>query len=728
MRIALHAILLAGLLLMASCASPPTGVGTSGRVTSKTPSTHATSPSTPATTEPSSSASPTAQAYFGIVLDASGKPVANVAVTGYLLGNNGGGVVANDGSGIVGNNGSSLISDKGTSYKLLSTGLTATTDAQGHFTLSEPQGRPINVEADLSDTEKAIAFNVASDASGVQLQLAPTGSIMGSVTASKAPAVKHFIGVQVFVPGTSYFAATADDGSFVIHNVPKGTYALYATKSGLGNASVGGIEVESNQTASATLDLVVPTPTIASVTPDVAGPGATLRLTGTNFGATDGSTFSVSLGGASVSNPTRLDDHTITLTVPSGASSGNVNVTVNDISSNSKPFTLLSALTLTSPLNGLLVGGHDRLLATGTDATGTIPLAPGTLSWSSDNAAVDVDASGTATGVSAGAATISASSGSLKATFKLNATASAPAVATYQVIAAHAIGGLAYDSAGNLYEADGAQPSLWRITPSGDSTAIYAGAGWGNHVFEGAAVNAQGKIYLSEQDGNRILEVDASGTESVLAGPPDSQVLNANTQQIQGPSGLTNGSGGTVRFDAPQGLVLDGSGNLFVADSGNNCLRKIDAQGTVSTFVTGLAQPVALARDAQGDLLVACAGDDTIRMVTPQGAVSQLATSVGTDSSPFVGVAVAPGGKIYAVCAPVGGVSSTARVYQIGAGGSVTAIAGGNVAANTGAVDGPGSSATFFALSALTMTPDGNLIVGDASPGTGTLREILLQP
>ncbi|HEY9721676.1 MAG TPA: carboxypeptidase regulatory-like domain-containing protein, partial [Oscillatoriaceae cyanobacterium] len=607
--------MLVGSLLVAACSSLPSAVKPrTSTSTSKTGGTNDTTGQPSDNTQPTTTPdNPGTQSYFGIVLDESGKPVAGVPIVGYLISNNGGGVVSNNGSGLISNNGGGLVSDKGTSYKVLDTGMTATTDAQGHFTLSDPQGRSINIEADQSGTEKAIAFNVASDAAGVQLKLAPTGAIAGKVTASKDPTVKHFIGVQVFVPGTGYEAATADDGSFTISGVPKGTYALYATKDGLGNATIGDVKVASNQTASATLDLSVAAPTIASVTPAVAGIGATVTLKGANFGATDGAIFSVTCGGATVSNPTRSDDNTITFTVPGGASSNDVLVTVNGIQSTAATLDIISKITITAPMKVMLVGQTVQATVKAQDQSKkTIAVTPNEISWTSSAPSImSVDANGLIKALGQGQATITASGSNA---LKFTSYATGPLLTTDSVLDdsdVSDIGGVAYDSKGQIYVTDDESYIIERIDASGTAKAIYDDENdstfyWG---LGGLVVDGTGNTYACDVTNNRVVEIAADGTYSVLAGPTNAMAGDSGNC----PSGLTDGQGTAVRFDAPQDVARDASGNLYVADSKNNCLRKITPDGTTTTFVSGLADPVGLGSDAQGNLYVACAGDNTIR-------------------------------------------------------------------------------------------------------------------
>ena len=97
--------------------------------------------------------------------------------------------------------------------------------------------------------------------------------------------------------------------------------------------------------------------------------------------------------------------------------------------------------------------------------------------------------------------------------------------------------------------------------------------------------------------------------------------------------GFTNGTGTEAEFNYNFGIVIDATGNIFVSET-NHCIRKITAAGVVTTFAggtlgtadgTGTAaqfnNPIGLAIDAQGNIFVADAGNNRIRKVTPAGLV-----------------------------------------------------------------------------------------------------------
>jgi len=187
--------------------------------------------------------------------------------------------------------------------------------------------------------------------------------------------------------------------------------------------------------------------------------------------------------------------------------------------------------------------------------------------------------------------------------------------------------GLGYEQAG------GQTPAFWaaRVTTlAGDGMA---GAAEGNMPLTvarfadpyGVAVDQAGTIYIADAgDNNRIRKLTQGGTTSTLAG---------------GKEGFTDGQGAQAMFNTPSGIAIDGKGNLYVADTGNNAIRKVAPDGTVSTLAgSGLAGkadgkgrgaqfngPVGVAVDEDGVVYVADTYNDAIRRVAPDGTVTTLA-------------------------------------------------------------------------------------------------------
>ncbi len=116
---------------------------------------------------------------------------------------------------------------------------------------------------------------------------------------------------------------------------------------------------------------------------------------------------------------------------------------------------------------------------------------------------------------------------------------------------------------------------------------------------------------------------------------------------LAGQPGSADGSSSLARFNGPDGLAVDSSGNIYVSDYNNHLIRKVTASGVVTTFAgtgspgntdgTGTAAsfsfPAALAIDGAGNLYVADSANHTIRAITPGGVVTTLAGSPGQSGS-----------------------------------------------------------------------------------------------
>ncbi len=137
-------------------------------------------------------------------------------------------------------------------------------------------------------------------------------------------------------------------------------------------------------------------------------------------------------------------------------------------------------------------------------------------------------------------------------------------------------------------------------------------------------VDTDGNAYVVDSDNFRVRKVDASGVVTTLAGGVD---------------GYADGTGAAAKFSSPWGIARDAQGNLYISDTGNNRIRKVTPQGIVTTFAgsgtggyldgpAGSAQfngPRGLVRDANGVLYVADSGNQRIRTVAANGAVGTLA-------------------------------------------------------------------------------------------------------
>jgi sugar lactone lactonase YvrE len=145
---------------------------------------------------------------------------------------------------------------------------------------------------------------------------------------------------------------------------------------------------------------------------------------------------------------------------------------------------------------------------------------------------------------------------------------------------------------------------------------------------QGLAADASGTLYIADTDNNLIRKVTGNGKVTTFAGT--------------GTAGSTDGTGDVAKFFGPAGITVDAVGNVYVADSNNNTIRKISAAGVVSTIAgmagsagnvdaTGTAaqfsNPTGITVDPAGNLFVVDRGNRKIRKITSAGTVSTLTTT-----------------------------------------------------------------------------------------------------
>ena len=301
--------------------------------------------------------------------------------------------------------------------------------------------------------------------------------------------------------------------------------------------------------------------------------------------------------------------------------------------------------------------------------------------------------------------------------------------------------GVVLDGEGNVYVTDQDNNTLRKVTPDGDVTTLagQAGGGWGSQDGtgpeaqfgspSGVAVDHQGNTYVADTDNNSIRKITSAGEVTTLAGSTD------------GSSGSTDGTGTSARFYSPVAVAVDHDGNVYVADNDNSTIRKITSAGEVTTLAgsagqTGSADgagtaaqfywPNGVAVDGTGIVYVADTYNHTIRKVTPAGVVTTLAGLAGEAGngdgagslarfSHPTGVAVDRAGNVYVTD------TDYATIRKVTPEGSVTTLAG-CATCPRGSVDGAGANALFAFPWGIAVDESGNLYVAD--DGSFTIRRI----
>ncbi len=207
--------------------------------------------------------------------------------------------------------------------------------------------------------------------------------------------------------------------------------------------------------------------------------------------------------------------------------------------------------------------------------------------------------------------------------------------------------GIARDANGVLYVADAMNHTIRKLTPDGIVSTVAGAAGAAGFADgvgtaarfnfpTGLAVDGRGDIYVADTTNNLIRRITSAGVVSTLAGVP-------------GVAGFDDGAGAGALFNRPGGLAADGSGNLYLADTDNSTIRKISPAGVVTTVaglptIAGLEDgpgafalfnhPQALSVDASGNIFVADTGNAAIRRIDATGNVSTLALAVENPPTP----------------------------------------------------------------------------------------------
>jgi sugar lactone lactonase YvrE len=243
----------------------------------------------------------------------------------------------------------------------------------------------------------------------------------------------------------------------------------------------------------------------------------------------------------------------------------------------------------------------------------------------------------------------------------------------------------------------------------------------------GIAVSTEGNLFVADQANNTIRKVTSAGVVTTLAG-------------LAGSSGSADGTGSTARFYNLFGVAVDTAGNVYVADTYNHTIRKVTSAGVVTTLAgsagnigtadgTGSVArfnfPFGIAVSTEGNVFVADTQNQTVRKVTTAGVVTTLAGLAGSSGSAdgtgssarfynLSGIAVSTEGNLFVAD------QANNTIRKVTSAGVVTTLAG--LAGSAGSTDGTGSVARFNNAGCIAVTSAGNLFVADQD--NHTIRKV----
>ena len=321
------------------------------------------------------------------------------------------------------------------------------------------------------------------------------------------------------------------------------------------------------------------------------------------------------------------------------------------------------------------------------------------------------------------------------------------------------------DAFGNLFIADTDNNRIRKVSASGIISTV---AGEGYFAFSGdggpaisaalntpqsVAVDASGNLFIADTGNNRIRKVSANGIITTVAG-----------NGIKGFSG-DGGPATSAELNGPNGIAVDASGNLFIADTFNNRIRKVSANGIISTVagngtegfsgdggpatLAELSDPSGVAVDSSGNLFIADRNNSRVRKVSTNGIISTVAgkgdpgvffdnAGYSGDGGPAtsaalaipMGIAVDASGNLFVAD------TYNNRIRRVSAGGIISTVAGVGVfnslayneccQIDLGSGDGgPATAATLDYPSGVAVDGSGNIFIADTYDGR--IREVLVQ-
>ena len=305
--------------------------------------------------------------------------------------------------------------------------------------------------------------------------------------------------------------------------------------------------------------------------------------------------------------------------------------------------------------------------------------------------------------------------------------------------------GVAVDGAGNLFIADWSNNRIRKVDSAGVISTVAGGGGGplngedGGPAVQaalfyprGVAVDGVGNLFIADTGNHRIRKVDSVGTITTVAGT------------VRGRFGGDGGPAAEAQLAIPTGVAVDGASNLFIADLGNHAIRKVDSAGTITTIAGSgeigimdggfsgdggpatealLSGPEGVTVDGAGNVYFADKGNHRIRKVDSAGTITTVAGTVrlgfSGDGGPAVqaqlaiptGVAVDGAGNVYFADL------DNHRIRKVDSAGTITTIAGsgetGIMGGGFSGDDGPAAEALLRRPEGVAVDGAGNLFIAD---------------
>lgn len=276
--------------------------------------------------------------------------------------------------------------------------------------------------------------------------------------------------------------------------------------------------------------------------------------------------------------------------------------------------------------------------------------------------------------------------------------------------------GMAYDSSTNaFFVTDWSGAKIRKVTPSADVSTVVS------FPFAIGIAAKSGVLYVADSNNSAISKVDES--------------TGATTAFVGSSAGYAEGTGSAAKFNSPRTLVVDSSGNLFVADWANQCIRKVTPGGTTSDFAglcgvggsadgTGTAArfnggPYGIAIDSSNVMYVTDQYNG-IRKITPAGVVTTIVSGFGTADGPLSSAKVvapsyiainAAGDTLYFIDQDVNTSAPSIRSISL-TNNTMTTVAGGVA---SGFQDGVGTVAKFGQPDGIAISTSGLILLNDYS-------------